>query len=261
MTSFLEGPDVPLEYVVHGSGEPMTVFAHGLSASIEDTRFLGSGVAGSKLFFHFRGHGDSGVPESGWDYAGVTRDLRAVVDFAETRRVVGISMGAGAILGVLAGSPDRFDRVVLLLPAGLDRPRSDGSMASLSEHADLIEARNVDRLTEYLVDGLPPDLESRPEIRALMRERAEFQLRCGGLVQGLRGLPATPPVLDRGVLRAVTADVLVIAQEDDEVHDAQVAREIADVLPSARLHVFDTAWSMLRRRDELRDLVAGHLNA
>ena len=51
-----------LEYYVTGEGDPTTVFAHGLGGGIADTRPLGSGVAGRKVFFQFRGHGRSDAP-------------------------------------------------------------------------------------------------------------------------------------------------------------------------------------------------------
>lgn len=257
---FLDTPELRLHYESFGSGAPVTVLAHGVSASIEDTRFLGSGVRGTRTFLHFRGHGPSGDPEDGYDYAGARRDLRAVADHVGATAAVGISMGAGAIIGMLEETPDRFERIVLVLPAGLDQPRTDGSMASLYEHAAVLERGDVDEVTQLLQSGLPEDLAALPEIRRLMAERAVRQLANPGLVRALRGLPSTPPVSDREALRRVTARCLVIAQEDDETHPASVAREIAEVVPGSELHVFPRPYSMLRERDTLRDLVAGLLN-
>jgi pimeloyl-ACP methyl ester carboxylesterase len=257
---FVETPELRLHYESFGSGEPTTVFGHGVSSSIEDTRFLGSGVHGTRTFLHFRGHGASGDPGDGYDYAGVTRDLRAVADETGATAAVGISMGAGAILGVLEDAPDRFERIVFVLPAGLDQPRTDGSMAALSAHAEVLERRDLDELTDLLQSGLPEDLATIPEVRTLMAERAVRQLANPGLVRALRGLPSTPPVRDRDALRKVAARCLVIAQEDDEVHPASVGREIADLIPGCELHVFPRPYAMLRERDRLRDLVAGLLN-
>lgn len=256
---FIQTPELQIEYRTFGEGSPVTVFAHGVSSSIEDTRFLGSGVRGTRVFFHFRGHGESGVPEGGWDYAGATRDLRAVADEVEATQALGISMGAGAMLGLLAETPDRFERCAFVLPAGLDRPRSDGSLSTLLERADAIEHGTVESLTEYLIAELPDDLRTMRGIRELMRERAERQYRPG-VARALRGLPSTPPLDDRTVLAKVSAPSLVIGQEGDEVHPSSVARELAAALPDARLHVFPRPWSMLRERDTLRDLVAGLLN-
>lgn len=101
-----------LEYLVAGVGPavPVTVFAHGRNSGIAETRPLGSGVPGRKVFFHFRGYGRSAPAPELWYPAD---DLRAVADHVGATRAVGASMGAAAV-GTLA---DRFARVVLYLPA------------------------------------------------------------------------------------------------------------------------------------------------
>src|SRR3954449_829882 len=117
-------PDVPvvnlddeaIDYLVTGSGAPVTVFAHGLSGSIAETRPLGSGVSGTRVFFHFRGHGESASPAGTWTYDDVGSELLAVADHFGASRAVGASMGAGAIVNVLGKRPGRFERVVLFLP-------------------------------------------------------------------------------------------------------------------------------------------------
>src|SRR5262249_35126517 len=80
-TSLFEAtPGVRLEYVVTGSGPPTTVFAHGLAGSIAETRPLGSGVHGSRVFFHFRGHGRSAPSLSAWSYTALAAELRGIAD-------------------------------------------------------------------------------------------------------------------------------------------------------------------------------------
>src|SRR4051795_1958284 len=59
---------VELECLAAGSGRPVTVFAHGLAAGITETRPLGSGVHGRRVFFQFRGHGRSAAPAGPWTY-------------------------------------------------------------------------------------------------------------------------------------------------------------------------------------------------
>jgi pimeloyl-ACP methyl ester carboxylesterase len=69
-----------LEYLVSGSDTPTTVFAHGLGGGIPDTRPLGGGVLGRKVFFQFRGHGRSQAPAASLTYLDLAADLRAVAD-------------------------------------------------------------------------------------------------------------------------------------------------------------------------------------
>jgi len=51
-----------LETLATGSGDPVTLFLHGMASSIRDTRPFGSGVAGRRVFLHLPGHGRSAAP-------------------------------------------------------------------------------------------------------------------------------------------------------------------------------------------------------
>jgi pimeloyl-ACP methyl ester carboxylesterase len=120
-----EGPAGPVEYLVTGSGVPVTLFVHGLTGSIAQTRPFGSGVTGSRVFLHLRGHGATPVP-SGADgepvpggYADLAAELTAVATATGATRALGVSLGAGALVRRLADQPDGFDRVVLVLPSAL----------------------------------------------------------------------------------------------------------------------------------------------
>ena len=105
LTSLLDGPDGALEVLTTGSGLPSTVFAHGLAGSIETTRPFGSGVSGSRTFFHFRGHGASAAPESDWTYAALAGELEAVAGHVRATQALGVSMGAGALCALLEREP------------------------------------------------------------------------------------------------------------------------------------------------------------
>jgi pimeloyl-ACP methyl ester carboxylesterase len=251
--------DEEIEYLVTGKGEPVTVFAHGLSGSIAETRPLGSGVTGTRVFFHFRGHGESASPPGAWSYDDVGTELAAVADHFGARRALGASMGAGAILNVLAEEPDRFDRVVLFLPAVLDNIPPDAPVHRLTALADAIDGKDVERLTEMLVEDQPPPVRAMPAVHDYMRLRAEG-LAGTAVSQAVRSIPLSVPVADRAVLAAVNVPVLVVGQEGDPVHLDSIAREIAAALPNAHLHVFPENGGIWLARDELRDVIAGFLN-
>lgn len=123
--STLEGPAGSLEVVTTGSGLPATVFAPGLAESIQTTRPFGSGVRGSRTFMQFRGSGTSAAGQETWTYAALADDLRAVADHVGATQALGVSLGAGALCSLLARSPLRFEKVVFIMPAVLDRPRTD----------------------------------------------------------------------------------------------------------------------------------------
>ena len=115
------GLSEPLEQLVLDHGDPVTVVLHGLGASLAETRPLLSRVAGTTVLCSARGHGRSPLPPGPFDHAVLAADLERVADGCGATGALGVSMGAGALLSLLARRPDRFERVVLVLPAALDR--------------------------------------------------------------------------------------------------------------------------------------------
>ena len=247
-----------LEVLVAGRGAPVTVVAHGLGGSIRETRPLAGGLAGSRVLYAARGHGGSPLGDEPVTYDLLGRDLAALADAHGATRALGVSMGAGALLALLAREPDRFERVVLFLPAALDRPRDPAAARRAERLAGALEAGDRALVQSLVAAELPPDLAD--PVQAYVRARTDFLLASPGVAAVLRSLLAAEPVPDRGVLGAVRAQVLVLAQEGDALHPAQVARELVAVLPKARLHVFDRPGAAFRERVRLRELVVGFLD-
>jgi pimeloyl-ACP methyl ester carboxylesterase len=139
--------------------------------------------------------------------------------------------------------PDRFDRLVLVLPAGLDRRfRYQDRMLRTAE---LIEGRSKeeaieailadpDRVRNYLQYPFLRDMD-----RALMAD-----LNPVGVPRAIREIIGDTPLRDREDLRAVTAPTLVIAREGDDIHPAEVARVIVGTMPNAELIMFPDGRSM-----------------
>jgi pimeloyl-ACP methyl ester carboxylesterase len=258
-TSTLDGPNGSLEFVTTGSGLPATVFAHGLAGSIQATRPFGSGVRGSRTFMHFRGHGASTTVETTWTYAGLADELRAVGDHVGATQALGVSMGAGALCSLLARTPLRFERLVFVMPAVLDRPRTDDALGRLVEMARCVDLCDVEGLTALLLEGEPVVVRAQPDVQLWCRRRAAALV--GTPVSGaLRALPTAVPLTDRGVLAAVTVPALVIAQEQDPAHPVWVAEQIAASLPHAHLEVMASGGIMWRHRAAMRDLIGGFLS-
>src|SRR4249919_75537 len=161
----ISGPEGPLECLASGSGTPVTVFAHGLAGSIDETSPFGSGVNGTRVFFHFRGHGASGDAETPWSYAGAASDVRAVMAAYDARRGLGVSLGAGALLRRAVEEPDAFDRLVFVLPAAIDQPREDEAVGLMQTRAELVEHRDLAGLAASLVAEQPTGVRDRPDVR------------------------------------------------------------------------------------------------
>ncbi len=239
-----------------GSGAPVTVFAHGLGGSSAEARPLATRVPGTRVLLSFRGHGDSGpLPAGRWDYDLLADDLRAVADATGAQCAVGLSLGAGTLLRVLAADPARFARVAFVLPAAIDATRVDGATLRLEALGSAVDAGDVDAVTEILMSEIPPAARSRRGVRTLVRRRA------GQLSSRPAPRPARDdrPLRDRAVLDTVDVPALVVGQAADPLHRLDVAAELAAALPHGRLLALPEGgvfWTQTRR---VQDALALHL--
>lgn len=227
--------------------------AHGLGASVAETRPLLSGVPGTKVYLEAAGHGRPFEGSPG--YQAIADALLMLADERAGTQALGVSLGAGALLRLLSQHPDRFARVVLYLPAALDQT----TPSAVRRAAGLEEALQAGpSAVEAVVRAeLPPGLEGA-SVEAYVAARTAFLLSCD-LGPLLRALPEEAPVADRDAVRHVTADVLVIAERDDPVHAVEVAHEVVAALPRARLEVLDRG-ALFRTRARLRSVIGHHLN-
>ncbi len=254
---------VNLEYLVTGTGDPITVFAHGLGGDIPQTRPLGSGVQGRRVFFHLRGHGRSTVPDGAWAYPELAHDLRTVSDKVGATRAVGASLGAGALCRLLAEAPDRYERLVFFLPAVLDQPRTGPARARIADLARAAASGDPELATATLRTEIPAEYQDTPEAQGYLRHRAEALLQ-EGVAKSLLTLPAAVAIPAElggaAALERVTAPALVLGCRDDPLHPVEVAERLAAALPDATLHVYDEPGVLWNQRADLRDRVSAFLN-
>ncbi|WP_372453834.1 alpha/beta fold hydrolase [Actinoplanes hulinensis] len=251
---------VRVEQLVTGAGDPVTVFAHGLAGDVSGTRPLGSAVAGRRVFFHFRGHGRSDAPPGPWSFGDLADDLRGVADLSGATRALGVSMGAAALCRLLTEAPDRFERVVLYLPAALDGSRTAASVQRLSRLLASVESGEAAVIAAAVEQELPSSVRNTPAGWSFLRQRVE-QLQRDGLAPEVETLWSAPPVADESLLRRFRGRALVIGCLGDEVHPVAWAERIAGLLPGAELEVYDRPAVLWNNRAELRDRVSAFLNA
>lgn len=242
-----------------GSGEPVTVFAHGLTNSCMELAAFTPFAPGTKVRFCFRGHGHSDVAAVGrYGFADYAGDLEAVADAVGATRVVGTSLGAGALTRLAAERPDRFERLVFLLPAALDEPVVGHP---LSQHtADLLETFPKDEAIRRALEdsGREAAYARAPGLR-------EFDLFMWqdldpvGVARAIRGIVGEVAVEDRERLRAIDAPALVIAREGDTLHPAWVARALAGTMPNAELVMLPSEEDLFASIPVLVDQVARFL--
>lgn len=229
--------DATLYVEIDGSGEPVTVFAHGLTNSCQELAAFTPFLGGTKVRFDFRGHGRSSVPDEGsYRFVDFARDLDAVATAYGATRAVGTSLGAGAITNLISREPGRFQRIVFLLPAALD--------VALGDHEDFDRTA---RLLETLPREEAIDAILSTSGRAETYEQApwlrEFDLLLWqdinptGVSRAIREVVRDVAVEERELLRRVTAPTMIICREGDSIHPAELGRVLARLMPNAELIV------------------------
>jgi 3-oxoadipate enol-lactonase len=253
--------DAVLHVEVDGAGEPVTVLAHGLTNSCMELAAFTPLVAGTKVRFCFRGHGQSSVPETGYRFADFARDLDAVADAYGARIAVGTSLGAGAICHLLGEDPARFDRIVLLLPAALDRALG-GLGEGLLRTASILETMPTDEAIDTILSdpGRVEKYREAPWLREL--DLLLWQdMDPVGVARSLRGIVGDVAIRDRELLRKVDAPALIIAREGDLIHPSAVATALAELIPNAELIMLPGEEELIESIPALVDRVGSFLTS
>ena len=247
--------DVRLHVEVDGDGDPVTVLAHGLTNSCSELARLTPLVPGTKVRFCFRGHGHSSSPEHGYRFADFACDLLAVADGYGATIAFGTSLGAGAIAHAVVQDPDRFEKLVFLLPAGLDvafqykeRMLRTASLVEGKPSGEAIEAllSDPERVARYL---------EYPWLRDLDRELMS-NLNPVGVPRAIREVIEDWPLEDREDMRKVTAPTLIICRRGDEIHPAVVGEILAGIMPNAELVMFEDGVQMYQSIPDIVQRVA-----
>jgi pimeloyl-ACP methyl ester carboxylesterase len=224
--------DVTLHVEVDGAGDPVTVFAHGLTNSCRELAPFTPSLAGTAVRFCFRGHGHSSAPDHGYRFADLASDLDAGARAFGARNAVGTSMGAGAIMSLLEHDPARFERIVMLLPASLDLPfrnpeRFDGI-------ADLLESYPKQEAIERILEASRERYEAAPWLRELDLLLWE-DMNPVGVARAIREVVRDVSISDRELLRKVEAPVLMICREGDSIHPAALGRILDELFSNSEL--------------------------
>jgi pimeloyl-ACP methyl ester carboxylesterase len=209
--------------------------------------------------FDFRGHGRSSVPEPGaYRFADFARDLEAVADAYGATRAIGTSLGQGAITNLVAREPERFEKLVFLLPAALDVRLADH--AGYDRIAELLETLDREEAIETILaeGGRAGVYERAPWLREL--DLLLWQdLNPVGVARAIREVVRDVALPDREALRAVGAPTLIIAREGDAIHPVELAHVLVELMPNAELILLGGERELLDAIPTLVERVRGFL--
>jgi pimeloyl-ACP methyl ester carboxylesterase len=217
----------------YGGGERTILFVP--TWNLVDARVVGHQVAALEpyadvLTFDPRGAGASDRPARGYDFPLHAADALAVLDAAGVQRaaLVTASRGLNAAVLLIAGSPQRFDRLAVIAPymnlepdparpdpKKLEALRNDwpGFIVPFM-HAVFTEPDSADVIEEMIAIGL----EATPDVIAVQEAEIDW------------AMPAR-------LLEQVTCPTLVVHGEADAPVPVAVAESIVAAMPNARLEL------------------------
>jgi pimeloyl-ACP methyl ester carboxylesterase len=215
------------------------------------------------IAFDGRGHGQSTVGESGHSIDNLAEDVRSVLESLDLHDVilVGHSMGGMAIQAFAIRHPDiAHDRVrglVLMSTAARTRVSDARRTRAALEHLTgavpdvgaVLRQKNLGFLLARVGFGDDPASSHVEATRQMLAQCSRATLRDTS--RALLSLDL------RGGLPYVMVPTLVLVGARDAITPAREGREIAELLPHARLEEFPGAGHMLmyERADEVDTLI------
>ena len=243
----LDRDGVALAYDATGPvGGSVVVAAHGLTSSraSEDASavfdWTALPAAGFRLVrYDARGHGRStgGHDPGQYTWPRLADDLLALADEVAGERpidVVGTSMGVGTALWAAVRAPERFRRLVLVIPPTAWATRA--AQAQVYEAgARFIEQRGLDAFVRGSA-ALPP--------LPILEAAGAWPLPAPDIAEPLlptvfRGAGASD-FPDPGAIAALPHDVLLLPWPDDPGHPVSTSERLLELLPNATMHVART---------------------
>ncbi|WP_296745758.1 alpha/beta fold hydrolase [Mesorhizobium sp.] len=236
--TFTTADGCALTFDVAGTGQP-ALWQHGLGAPLDQpVEVFPEGVGLQRITLMCRGHGASALGDpSLLSIAQFADDTLALLDHLgiEQAAVGGISLGAAISLRLASLHAPRVAKLVLARPAWVDGPsieRQHGYHAA-SQYLDKYGAkegaerfRNSPEFQRVIAES--PD-NAASLISFFARQRPDTTIAL------LNRIPLGWPGVDRQQIATVRQPTLVIGNDQDYVHPLAYARELAGLIPGARL--------------------------
>jgi 3-oxoadipate enol-lactonase len=252
-----------LYYEVHGEGEPL-LLVMGLAA---DTMAWALQVPAFSaryrtVSFDNRDVGQSSMAEGPYEITDMAQDTLALADALELEsfHLVGVSMGGAIAQEVALAAPDR----VRTLTLAMTWPRGGAWAAKLSElwSARVEHMSREQRVDELMLLTLSEDFFENAEGVAWLRDLMLQNPHPQSADAFARQLDASSRHDTRERLGSVAMPTHVIGAEHDILVPVWKSRELAELIPGARLSVVDAGphGANLERAEEFNRLVLDFLD-
>lgn len=224
-----------LAYNTYGRGKRAVILIHGLLMSQRMQKALAEALAEDGnmcVTVDLAGHGESDPHLYNWDIARYAEAMKALIDDLELEQVVliGTSLGANISLQVATDYPDRVRGMVIEMPA-LENAMIGGALlfgpfAALGDWAEPVArvfASAMRRIPEVPL----------PFGASILLDLAKRDPRT--TVDVLKGLFYGQIAPTQEQRREIEQPVLVIGHKYDPIHPFNDAKDLAELLPDARL--------------------------
>lgn len=257
----LSRPDAAIAYELTGEG-PLVGYSHGVFLSRAAVRRLelldldALGEGRRLLTYDQRGHGHSTGRPVAEDYRfeSFTADLLALLDAVAPGEPVdftGSSLGCAVALHAAVTAPERFRRLVLMIPPVAWETGPDRAQRWYTDAAERIETAGAAtwKAEWAATDPLPifadyPTFDMTPDIPDEL------------LAPILRGIGESdlPAPED---LAAIGHPTLILTWDTDPLHPVATAERLRDLIPDARLHVARSAGEVQTWSARITDFLGG----
>ena len=225
-----------LAYEVHGSGERLLVYMHGLLLDAELNRGIARALARSGhrvVLLDLLGHGHSDKPDHAAEYRIdlYVDQLLALLDEIDAPEAVlgGLSLGANVSLLAAVHAPDRVRGLVLEMPV-LERAAPSVALTFVP----LLLTLHYAHLPAVLLTGLMRRLPRTGfgPLDSVLNAASLDPDQMAAVLHGVLLGPVVPTVEER---RAINIPALVLGHRADLIHPFSDAVNIADQLAHGQL--------------------------
>lgn len=250
-----------IAYELTGSGRPVG-YAHGVFLSRDAVRqmevfdFDTIGRGRSLLTYDQRGHGRStGRPVADdYRFANVGDDLLGLLDAAdidEPMDFTGSSLGVATALYATLAAPERFRRLVLVIPPVAWETGPQPARQWYLDTADVIESRGATAWRKEWASAPPlPIFADYPKFDLTPDVADEL------LPHILRGIGMSDlPDPDR--LATLSQPTLILVWDRDPLHPVATAQRLHETIPDSTLHVAHTVEDVKTWTQRTLDFLAG----
>lgn len=248
MDDHVDRPGARIAYSADGpsDAEHVVVVTHALATSREWEDEAGildwSPVAragGRVVRYDSRGHGASTGEAAAEHYQWpvMAQDLLAVADAVSPHRPVDAiseSTGCGTLLWAVLAAPERFRRLLLVIPPTRGAARAEQAELYRAA-ADMIELLGIDAWRRLVAAAVPA-----PILAAGGWTRTDLVAVKDDLLPSVLRGAAASAFPDDEALRGIRHPALILAWDTDASHPLETAQHLAQQLPGSTLEIATT---------------------